>query len=75
MGIILIKLLFYKKYCHKLVDTEIIIIYDGSYFLFDIMYTLINGFSLTYGLVSFFLNPAFPYPGNDFIITLFLFNI
>ena len=41
--------------------------------IIDIMYTLINGFSLTYGLVSFFLNPAFPYPGNDFIIILFLF--
>ena len=37
--------------------------------------TLINGFSLTYGWISFFFNAAFPYPGNDFTIILLLFNI
>ena len=45
-------------------------------FLFDIIYTLINGFSLsTYGLISFFPNAAFPYPGNDSIFILLLFNM
>ena len=31
--------------------------------------------SLTYGLISLFLNPIFPYPGNDLMIISFSFNI
>ena len=38
-------------------------------------HVLINGFSLTNGLISFFLNPTFPYPGYDFAVILFLFNV
>ena len=49
----------------------LISIYGGHFFLFDINHTLINGFTLIYGLISFFFNSAFPYPVNDFITTLF----
>ena len=45
------------------------------FFLFDINHILINGFSLIYGLISFFFKSAFPCPGKDFTIILFLLNI
>ena len=42
----------------------------------NIKHILISGFSLaTYGLISFYFNEAFPYPGNDFTVTLLLFNM
>ena len=47
----------------------------SDHFLFNINCTLINGFSLTYGLTSFFFNSVFPYGGKDFSTILFLLNI
>ena len=55
--------------------SSLIKIYGRYYFLFDINDALINGFSLTYGFISFFFNSAFPYPGNDFTVIWLLFNI
>ena len=67
--------LFFIWY-HLLFLTSLLIkIYGRYYFLFDINYALINGFSLTYGFISFFFNSAFPYPGNDFTVIWLLFNI
>ena len=37
--------------------------------------TLTKVFSLTHGLISFFFNPIFPYPGIESIVMLFLFSI
>ena len=37
--------------------------------------TLVNDFSLICYLISFFLNPIFPYPGSESIVMLFLISI
>ena len=44
-------------------------------FLFNINHILINDFSSTNGLISFFFRLIFPYPGNDFTLMLLLFSI
>ena len=37
--------------------------------------TLINVFSMAYGLISFFFKPIFPYPGSESLVMLFLFSV
>ena len=81
------KFLFRKNIIINFHAKVIIIIYGGAILYLissehltfensnNSTHILINGFSLTYGLISFFLNSAFPYPGNNFIIILLLFNI
>ena len=56
-------------------NNYLVIFVSATIFIFNINYSLINGFSGTLGLISFFFNSAFSYPGNDFTIILLLFNI